>query len=290
MAPRAVLAALVLLLLAAPPALAGDASLRVNEVYPAAPGEAFVELLDVFPSNSQFHGERFFVASYDSADNPVDRQTYTPPYPFASRTTPFVLGHGGDAPPLALAPGAGKVCFESEGIFNELQMHCLAYADVPPGRSVQRQPCGRAGTAAPTRGQENTPLPAVCEGRRPCDDPRNRIPTSPKLRVLGKKIQDVDRFAVRFVLNRDGDVGTKGGIGIGNLGRGKTHHWGPLSLDLEANVPRRLKVPIPASFVRKIKRSLRRGEEVTLTVVSVGRDDQCPPNRSHSSRLYELTN
>jgi hypothetical protein len=287
---RVLALAIAVALLWAPAAWPSDESMRVNEIYPAGPGEAFVELLDVFPANDQYRGGSYSVASYDSADNLVDRQTYAPPYPFPSRTTPFVLGPGGDAGPIALAPGAGRVCWESEGIFTEPQIHCLAYDSVPAGLSVQRQACGRAGVAGPTRGQENAVLPAVCAGRRPCDDPRNRIPTFPEMRVLGKKRQDVDRFAVRFVLNRDGDVGTRGAVAIGRAGPGRTLIWGPLRLALRANVPRRLKVPIGKSFVRKIKRAVRRGEKVTVSVVSVGRDDQCPPNRAHSSRIYELTN
>ncbi len=294
MALRTAVLAAAVLLGAAPAASAGELSMRVNEVYPGAPGEAFVELLDVFPANDQFRAPGYFVSAYDSAGTLVDRQSYAPPYPFQSRTTPFVLGAGGDAPPLALAPGAGKVCFEGEGAFAE-EPHCLAYDSVPAGLSVQRQPCGRSGTAAPTRGQENALLPAVCEGRRPCDDPRNRIGTEPRLKVVGKKVQDVDRFALRFVMNRDGDVSTRGSIVVGRIPanrrppRSRALAWGPVTRTLKAGVPARIKIPIPRWFVKNVKRGLRRGDKVTAYAVSVARDDQCPPNRFHSSREYVLT-
>jgi hypothetical protein len=223
----------------------------------------------------------------------VASRTFTPPYPFAALTTPFVLGDGGDAPALALAPGAGRVCFEVPGLTDPLR--CLAYDSVPPGQSVQRQPCGRAGTAAPTRGQENALLAAVCAGRRACDDPRLQENVPPKMVVIGKKVQDVDRFTLRFRLNEDGDVTTRGSAIVGTPRRAgpppasKSIVWGPVTRQVKAGVPVRIKIPLTARFRRAVKRGARLGEKTRAFVVTIGRDNNCFRNRAHSSREYELT-
>ena len=195
---------------AAPPT---DGSMRVNEVYPAGSGEAFVELLDVAPGGEDPPYDSYSVISYDADGAEVASQEFTKPFPFASRTTPFVFGDGGDAPALPLAPAAGKVCFKATILTDPI--HCLKYQDVPPGQSVQRQRCGRAGTAAPTRGQENAVLDAIRAGRRPCDDPRFSYPGQLKMKVIGKQTQDIDSFAVRFRLNKDGDVSARGSALVG---------------------------------------------------------------------------
>jgi hypothetical protein len=114
--------------------------------------------------------------------------------------------------------------------------------------------------------------------------------------VIGKNVQDVDRFALRFVLNRNGDVSTRGSIVIGRIPANRTPPrsralaWGPVKRTLRAGVPARIKIPIPAWFVKHVKRGLRRGDDVRAYAVSIARDDQCPPNRFHSSRAYELRN
>ena len=274
----------------APAAQPTDGSMRVNEVYPAGPGEAFVELLDVLPGGEDPPYDSYSLVSYDADGAEVASQEFTKPFPFASRTTPFVFGDGGDAPALPLAPAAGKVCFKATILTDPI--HCLKYEDVPPGQSVQRQRCGRAGTAAPTRGQENAVLDAVCAGRRPCDDPRFSYPGRLKMKVLGKKSQDVDRFAVRFRLNKDGDVSARGSALVGprRLARPgpKLLVWGPITLEAKAGRPVRLKVPLTRTFRRAVKRGARHGEQAELFVVSVGRDKNCSPLRFHSSRQYNL--
>jgi hypothetical protein len=278
----------VLVLSAAAPAAAED-GMRVNEIYPSGPGGAFVELLSVYQGGEPFRDPSYDVVSYDAAGNEIAARTFLPPYPFEWRTTPFVLGDGGDAPPLAVAPGSGRVCFRIGGTSDTL--HCLRYEDVPPGQSAQRQPCGRSGTAAPTRGQENTSL-AVCEGRRPCDDYRliERFP--PKMRVLGKKTQDVDKFTLRFVLNEDGDVNVRGSAVVNHSRRNRqvaSMIWGPIRRDVKANVPVRVRIPLTAAFRRAVKRYARRGFEAKGYAVTIGRDMNCSPNRAHSSRAYDLT-
>jgi hypothetical protein len=162
---------------------------------------------------------------------------------------------------------------------------------VPAGESVQRQPCGRAGTAPPTRGQENATLAAVCARRRPCDDPRVVDIVKPRMRVLGTKVQDVDRFALRFVLNEDGDVTTRGAAVVQNPRRSRffaSTRWGPIQRHVRANVPVRIKQPLSAAFRRAVKRGARRGFRTSVTITTVGRDYACPQNRFHSSRSYEL--
>ena len=268
--------------------------MRVNEVYPGPPGEGFVELLDVLPGGEDVPYDEYAVSSYDASGAQVATQTFTRPYPFAARDTPFVFGAGGDAPELALAPGSGKVCFEVTILTDP--RHCLPYENVPAGQSAQRQPCGRAGAAPPTRGQENTLLEAVCAGRRPCDDPRFTFPGALKMKVIGKKFQDVDRFALKFLLNKDGDFSTRGSVLISNPThpgiptRREVLVWGPIRREVKAGVPSRVKIPITTRFKRYVKRSLRRGKLVRAFVVSVGRDKNCNPLRFHSSREYELTN
>ena len=174
--------------------------------------------------------------------------------------------------------------------------HCLSYDNLPAGQSAQRQPCGRAGAAPPTRGQENTLLEPVCAGRRPCDDPRFTFPGVLKMKVIGKKFQDVDRFALTFLVIKDGDLSTRGSILIGNpthpgvpTGR-EVLIWGPIRREVKAGVPTRIKIPITTRFKGSVKRALRRGKLVRAFVTSVGRDKNCSPLRFHSSREYELTN
>jgi hypothetical protein len=290
---RPLLAGLALALVAvgvAPAAQPTDGSMRVNEVYPAGPGEAFVELLDVLPGGEDPPYDSYSVISYDADGAEVASQEFTKPFPFASRTTPFVLGDGGDASALPLAPGAGRVCFKVTTLTDPI--HCLKYANVPAGESVQRQRCGRGGTAAPTRGQENAVLDAVCAGRRPCDDPRFSYPGVLKMKVLGKKTQDVDKFAVRFLLNKDGDVSARGSALVGprRLARPgpKLLVWGPTRLEAKAGRPVRLN-PLTPAFRRAVKRGARHGESAEIFVVSVGRDQNCNPLRFHSSRQYNLT-
>src|SRR6185436_1040616 len=277
---RPLIAGLVLALLAAavaPAAQPTDGSMRVNEIYLAGPGEGFVELLDVLPGGEDPPYDSYSVISYDADGAEVASQEFTKPFPFASRTTPFVFGNGGDAPPLPLAPGAGKVCFKVTTLTDPL--HCLKYDNVPAGQSVQRQPCGRAGTAAPTRGQENTLIDAVCAGRRPCDDPRFSYPGPLKMKVIGKKTQDVDSFAVRFRLSKDGDVSARGSALVGprRFARPgpKLLVWGPITLKAKAGKPVRLKVPLTRRFRRAVKRGARHGESAEIFVVSVGRDKNC---------------
>jgi hypothetical protein len=293
MRARPIAAGLALALVAvgvAPAAQPSDGSMRVNEVYPAGSGEAFVELLDVLPGGEDPPYDSYSLVSYDADGAEVASQEFTKPFPFASRTTPFVFGDGGDAPALPLAPGAGRVCFKATILTDPI--HCLKYEDVPPGQSVQRQRCGRAGTAGPRRGQENAVLDAVCAGRRPCDDPRFSYPGPLKMKVLGKKTQDVDKFAVRFRLNKDGDVSARGSALVGprRLARPgpKVLVWGPITLEAKAGKPVRLKVPLTRTFRRAVKRGARHGESAEIFVVSVGRDKNCLPLRFHSSRQYNL--
>jgi hypothetical protein len=266
--------------------------MRVNEVYPSGPGSAFVELLSVYEGGEPFRDPSYDVVSYDAAGNEMASRSFTPPYPFEWRTTPYVLGEGGDAPPLPVAPGSGRVCFNISSLsaFGD-HLHCLRYENVPPGESAQRQPCGRVGNAAPTRGHENTPL-AVCQGRRPCDDYRliERFP--PRMRVLGKKVQDVDRFTLRFVLNEDGDVNVRGSAILNHPRRERplaSMVWGPIRRKVQANVPVRVKIPLRAGFRRAVKRYAKRGAEARGYAVTIGRDMNCSPNRAHSSRAYRLT-
>jgi hypothetical protein len=271
-----------------------DGAMRVNEIYPAGPGESFVELLDLATGGEDLPYDEYAVSSYDGSGAQVATQRFTKPFPFAARDTPFVFGAGGDAPELPLAPGSGKVCFEATNLSDP--RHCLRYENVPAGESVQRQPCGRGGAAAPTRGQENTLLlEEACAGRRPCDDPRFSYPGPLKMKVVGKKRQDVDSFAVRFRLSKDGDFSTRGSLLIQPLGgripkRSDGMAWGPIRREVKAGVPVRVKIPIPSNFKRRVKSGLRRGQLIRAFVVSVGRDLNCNPLRFHSSREYELTN
>jgi hypothetical protein len=263
--------------------------MRVNEVYPSAAGGAFVELLSVYEGGEPFRDPSYDVVSYDAAGNEIASRSFGPPYPFEWRTTPYVLGEGGDSPPLAVAPGSGRVCFKVTAFSDPL--HCLRYENVPPGESAQRQPCGRIGTAAPTRGQENTSL-AVCEGRRPCDDFRLIELFPPRMRVVGKKVQDVDRFTLRFVLNEDGDVNVRGSAVVDHPRRGRplaSMVWGPIRRKVKANVPVRIKIPLTAAFRRAVKRYAKQGSEARGYAITIGRDMNCSPNRAHSSRTYRLT-
>jgi hypothetical protein len=290
---RPLAAGILLALLAAgvaPAASPTDQGMRVNEIYPAGPGDAFVELLSVTPGGEDPPYDSYDMISYDADGARVGSQTFTKPFPFASRTTPFVLGEGGDAPALPLAPGAGRVCFKVTTLTDPI--HCLKYGNVPAGQSIQRQPCGRAGTAAPTRGRENALLDAVCAGRRPCDDPRFSYPGALKMKVIGKKTQDVDTFALRIRLSKDGDVSTRGSALVGPRAEArpgpKRLIWGPIRLEAKAGVPVRLKVPLTRRFRHAVKRGARHGETAELFAVSVGRDKNCSPLRFHSSRHYLL--
>jgi hypothetical protein len=301
----AMVVALVLIL--ASPAAAGEDSVRVNEIDPA---EGFVELLDLSPpENRVFFSEAYAVRSYDGAGNEVAAREYTQPLPFTSRS-PFVMS-------IALPAGGGQVCFErprnpeSTLPFDEYRLHCMGYGEVTkpamrrlqlgprrlpmplapfpsPGDSVQRQPCGKAALARSTRGAENVDVPSACAGEpTACDDPRKADVTVPRLVVKLPRVHDVDRpFVMKVTMNEPGDFTFRGSYRIGLSRVGVL--FGPFERELRANVPVRIRIPISASFKRKIKRAARRGVETRGGYAGVGRDKACFKNRFHSSRSFTL--
>jgi hypothetical protein len=296
-----------LVLVLASPAAAGEDSVRVNEIDPA---EGFVELLDLSPpENRVFFSEAYALRSYDGAGNEVAAQEYTQPLPFTSRS-PFVMS-------IALPAGGGQVCFErprnpeSTLPFDEYRLHCMGYGEVTkpamrrlqlgprrlpmplapfpsPGDSVQRQPCGKAALARSTRGAENVDVLAACAGEpTACDDPRKADVTVPRLVVKLPRVHDVDRpFVMKVTMNEPGDFTFRGSYRIGLSRVGVL--FGPFDRELRANVPVRIRIPISASFKRKIKRAARRGIVTRGGYAGVGRDKACFKNRFHSSRSFTL--
>ena len=306
------LAALVvalLLVLASPAVATNEDTVRVNEIDPA---EGFVELLDLAPPGEQFFfGEAYAVRSYDGAGNDVAAQEYTPPLPFTPRS-PFVMS-------IALPAGGGQVCFERQRTpestlpFEEYRLHCMGYGQVTkpamrrlqlgprrlpmplapfpsPGDSVQRQPCGKAALARSTREAENVDVPAACAGEpTACDDPRKTDVTVPRLVVKLPRVHDVDRpFVMKVTMNEPGDFTFRGSVSVGYPRPGRVFLFGPFERELRANVPVRIRIPISASFKRKIKRAARRGVETRGGYAGVGRDEACFKNRFHSSRSFTL--
>jgi hypothetical protein len=288
----------------APAAMASDHNMRVNEV---APSEGFVELLDVLPGGEPFPESAYVVIAYDGAGTELSSQAYLPPYPFSSRTTPFVLG-------LAVPAGAGQVCFErarnpeSTKPLEEYRLHCLGYGAVTnrvkrgmpiapapgAGQSAQRQPCGKAGVAAPTRGAENAELPKVCGDAPVCDDPRKADNTPPKMTVALGKSQRVGDFHATVTLSEAGDVNLRGSIVAGDLRRRTSGPipnafvYGPIRRDVKARTPTRIAIPLSRRARRAVKRAAKRGEQSVGYVVTIGRDDACFRNRAHSSRHVRL--
>jgi hypothetical protein len=65
--------------------------------------------------------------------------------------------------------------------------------------------------------------------------------------------------------------------------------WGPIERKLRKNKTIRLRVPISRKAKRAMKRELRKGQLVRLSVVSLGKDNACFPNRFHSERIITLT-
>jgi len=298
----------------AAPAAADEYNMRVNEIDPSG---GRVELLDISQDvlgdgGVGTYGEAYFVRSYDGAGNDFAAQEYTRPLPFEGRA-PYVLS-------LPLPAGSGQVCFEhprrefdDEFRLRERRLHCMGYGEVTqpvirrlqlgrrrlpmpvaptpsPGDSVQRQRCGKAAVAGSTFGAENTEVPAACAGEPiACDDPRHWDVTVPRLVVKLPRVHDVDRpLVMKVTMNEAGDFNFRGSVIIGQAGPGRAFLFGPISRDLRANVTTRIRIPISASFKRKIKRAARRGIGARGGYAGVGRDRACFPNRFHSKRLFTI--
>jgi hypothetical protein len=304
---RPALIALALLLVSAESAAAGEFTMRVNELDPSA---GTVELLDVsVDAELSTWGEGYTVRSYDAAGNDVAAREYTRPVPWAGPSAPFVLS-------LPLAAGAGQVCFENprgEGTLPpvEYRLHCMGYGDVTnavirrlqlgrrrlpmpvaalpgPGQSVQRQSCGKAAVAPATVGAENASVPAACAGEpTACDDPRKTDVTTPRMKVVLPRVHDVDRpLVMKVTMDEQGDVTVRGGYIVDGQRQGVP--FGPIRRVLRASVTARIRLPIPATTKRGIKRAARRGRAARGSAVSIGRDNACFFNRFHSSRSFKL--
>lgn len=289
------------------PALAEGESMRVNEISPSG---GWVELMNVAPEGgAPFFHPAYVVRSYDGAANEVDSQTYAQPVPFADAGIPFVLS-------LTLPAGAGQVCFERQRNPNstlpleEYRYHCMGYGAVTkpamrrmlssgprpikmpiaplpgPGESVQRQACGRAVAAPATQGAENVVVRSACAGlRTACDDPRKWDQRAPRMKVTVPREHDIDRpLFVKFRMNELGSVSTRGAVFGGRSG----FPYGPIERKLKKNRTIRIRIPISRKAKRAMKRELARGQLVRLSVVSVGKDNACFPNRYHSSRIITL--
>jgi hypothetical protein len=303
-ARRLVVAALMLV--PAAPAFAEGDSMRVNEISPSG---GWVELINVAPEGgAPFFHPAYVVRSYDGAANEVDSRTYPQPVPFTEEGKPFVLS-------LALPAGAGQVCFERQRSTSlppeEYRYHCIGYGAVTKpamrrmlssgprpirmpvaplpgaGESVQRQACGRAVAAPATQGAENVVVRRACAGlRTACDDPRKWDTKVPRMKVTVPREHDIDRpLFVKFRMNERGSVSTRGAVFGGLTG----FPWGPIERKLRKNKTIRLRVPISRKAKRAMKRELRKGQLVRLSVVSLGKDNACFPNRFHSERIITLT-
>ena len=101
------------------------------------------------------------------------------------------------------------------------------------------------------------------------------------------RVHDVDRpFVMKVTMSEPGDFTFRGSYGIGLSRVGVL--FGPFERELRANVPVRIRIPISASFKRKIKRAARRGVVTRGGYAGVGRDKACFPNRSHSRRSFTI--
>jgi hypothetical protein len=141
-------------------------------------------------------------------------------------------------------------------------------------------------SAAATQGAENVVVRRACAGlRTACDDPRKWDQRPPRMKVTVPREHDIDRpLVVKFRMNELGSVSTRGATFGGHSG----FPWGPIERKLRKNRTLRLKVPISRKAKRAMKRELRRGQLVRLSVVSVGKDNACFPNRYHSERIVTL--
>jgi hypothetical protein len=156
-----------------------------------------------------------------------------------------------------------------------------------PGESAQRQACGRAVAAPPTQGAENVVVRRACAGlKTACDDPRVRDRTTPRMKVTVPREHDIDRpLFVKVRMNELGSISMRGAGFGGHSG----FAYGPIVRKLKKNVTIRIRVPLSRKAKRALKRELGRGQLVRLSVVSVGKDNACIPNRFHSSRIVTLT-
>ena len=295
------------LALAGPALAEGGEAMRVNEISPAG---GWVELVNVTTDpDPPFFAPEYVVRSYDGAANEVASVTYPQPVPFADLQKPLVLS-------LALPAGAGQVCFERQRRpqstlpFEEYRYHCMGYGAVTkpamrrmlssgprpirmpiaplpgPGESAQRQACGRAVAAPATQGAENVVVRRACAGLRiACDDPRKWDQTTPRMKVTTAREHDIDQpLFVKFRMNELGSVSTRGAVFGGRSG----FPYGPIVLKLPKNRTIRIRIPMSAKAKSAMKRELARGQLVRLSVVSVGKDNACFPNRYHSSRIIKL--
>jgi hypothetical protein len=162
------------------------------------------------------------------------------------------------------------------------------------GQSAQRQPCGNAGVAAPTRGAENAELPKVCGDAPVCDNPRKADNKPPKMTVALGKSQRVGDFHATITLSEAGDVNLRGSIVAGKIRRRTTGPipngfvYGPIRRDVKARIATRIPIPLPRKARRAVKRAAKRGEDSVGYVVTIGRDNACFKNRAHSSRQVKL--
>jgi hypothetical protein len=287
------------------PALAHE-TMRVNEISPSG---GWVELVDVSTApDPPFFEQEYVVRSYDGAANEIASKTYAQPVPFANLDNPFVLS-------LAMPADSGQVCFERQRSsslpFEEYRYHCMGYGAVTkpairriiccgprpskepigplpgPGESVQRQACGRAVAAAATQGAENVVVRRACAGlKTACDDPRYRDQTTPRMKVTVPREHDIDRpLFVKVRMNELGSISMRGAVFGGRSG----FPYGPIERKLRKNRTIRIRIPMSPKAKRTMKRELGRGQLVRLSVVSVGKDNACLPNRFHSSRIIVLT-
>ena len=261
--------AIVVALVLAPSAQAADHLMHVNEVSvsPADATKQFVEFLDA--GGEPFPETTYSLAILNSGGAIVQEQTFTQPHGFAFRTDPYVVGKpgvaGADKPLTLTIPNApGRACFyRGSPAASAPVIHCLQYGSTPAGCSAQLQPSESVAFAAPTPGAQNSAGTAACGssggGGGAAGDKRK-----PKVKLGGKKTQEVDKLAVTVTLDESGTVSATGTVRVPNSSKVYRFKKARKSASSGKKVKLRLKLSKRAKGA--VKRSLRSGRKLKAKV------------------------
>jgi hypothetical protein len=281
---RTLLAVLSAALALAPPALAADHLMLVNEVFRgAADDQSFVELVD--PSAEPFPSPFYSIAAVDGSGMPFSAQTFGEPQPFQQQTDPFLVGGTGVVPrdatlTMTLPPQSVRVCFYRGAALAPNVINCLDFgaSTIPPGQSAQRQSCGLVAAALPTPDQANTETGACSGGGGSgggggggggtTTPPADLTP--PRQRIGLKRRQDVDRLVVTVTLGEPGTVTVKASVNVPRASR--LLRFKPVTRSLSADAPVRLRLRLARPARRVVEAALDRGVRLSARVSIVARD------------------
>jgi hypothetical protein len=312
--------AMGVLLALSPAAAASDHRMRVNEIELSEAGSTaaqFIELVDV-AVGEPFPFPPYGIVAYNSAgvqqgvEQTFPAGTFAPP---RDNTRPFLVATDSASSAgirdaelsLSLPTGSGQLCFFRGGdpdIANN-RIHCLSYGSIsspvptdptgggneigptpPDGRSLQRCPAG------PVVGNRTPKAANACAGAggggaggggggSSASDTRK-----PKLKLGGKKTQDVDKLAVTVTLDEDGTVSATGTVRVPNSS--KLYRFKKARKSVKAGKRVRLRLRLSRRAKRAVKRALAAGRRLRAKVKVTAADKA--KNKTTKRKTIRLTN